>query len=97
MEQGFVVQHSPGCLVAQGADDGSPFIARERFGTERPSGAYDKVAGDAEFVGLVESHREHVDPFVTQPYKGLAADSILGAPREGDGVDLHTGDACLLE
>ena len=68
----------------------------EEFAAERPARTDDQVAGHVEFLGLVESHGEHVDPLLAQPRQRLRPE-VVGSARELDGVDLHAADTGILE
>ena len=72
------------------------FVSFEELAAERPARAYDQVAGHVEFLGLVESHGEHVDPLLAQPRQRLCPE-VVGSARELDGVDLHAADTGILE
>ena len=99
VEQGLVVQGTRlGRGIAVGENDGGPFLPRQRFGAEGPAGAHDEVAGHAQFLGLVKSHAQHIDPLVAEPDERRDAQVILVLlSGKGHGVDLHAGDAGFLQ
>ena len=97
VEQGLVVKNASCCLVAVCEDDGCPFVTGQSFASERPSGTYDEVTGHAQFFRFIESHSQHVDPFVAEPDKGLLPDNVFLFPGEGNRIDFHAGDTRFFE